>query len=95
MKIEVKVHPRSSKNLLKKESSTGYSAYLTVSPVDNMANRALIELLSEEFKVSKSSIRIILGFKSRRKVVEVVTPPRDTAGSPPSSQLTSADPPKL
>lgn len=71
MKYEVRVHPRSAKNLLKKESASRLSAYLTVSPVDNMANRALIELLSEEFKVSKSNIRIILGLKSRKKVVEI------------------------
>lgn len=71
MRFEVRVHPGSSKNLVKKESNGTLTVYITVAALENKANQALIKLLSEEFKVSKSSIKIIIGFKSKNKVVEI------------------------
>jgi len=40
-------------------------------PEDGKANKALIELLADYFKVKKNSLRIIAGEKSTHKVVEI------------------------
>lgn len=39
--------------------------------LDGRANKAVVEVLAEFYKVKKSSVRIIRGEKSREKVVEV------------------------
>lgn len=36
------------------------------------ANRELIKLLSEHFKISTNKIKILSGFSSRKKVVEIL-----------------------
>ncbi len=38
------------------------------------ANKRLIEILAEHFKVSKTKIKIIKGHKSREKVIELINP---------------------
>lgn len=71
MKIAVKVKPRSSHNKLLKNPDGTFTAYLTASPVKGLANRSLIELLSEEFDIAKSSVRIVKGQTSKNKVIEI------------------------
>lgn len=44
---------------------------LTSKPEKGKANIELIKKLAKHFKVSTSHVRIISGFKSRRKVVEI------------------------
>lgn len=64
--IEVKVIPNARKNLV--EIAEGrYKVYLNVPPVDGKANNALIEILSEYFKVQKNIIEIIAGKKAGLK----------------------------
>lgn len=53
------------------ETENGYTAYVKERPVENRANRALIELLSEYFNVPKSGIAIVSGAKSKFKIVEI------------------------
>jgi len=40
-------------------------------PEDGKANKALIELLADYFKVKKNSLKIIAGEKSTHKIVEI------------------------
>jgi uncharacterized protein (TIGR00251 family) len=70
MRLEIKVIPGASKNMMKEEGGIT-KIYLTAPPVDGKANQALIKFLAEHYKVSKSRIEIIKGEKSRNKVVEV------------------------
>jgi len=71
MFLKIKVSPRGSKNELIKLSDGSYKAKLTASPVDGKANEALIELLSEEFDIAKSKIKIVRGLTNKIKIVEV------------------------
>ena len=71
MILTIKVLPRSSKNELIKMADGTYKIKLTAPPVDGEANTALIQFLSKEFAVPKSSIRIKKGETSRNKVVEI------------------------
>ena len=70
MHIEIKVIPSASKNMIKEDDGLT-KVYLTAPPIDGKANEALIKFLSRHYKVSKSSIKIIRGEKSRNKVVEM------------------------
>jgi uncharacterized protein len=49
--------------------------YYTVSvkeePIQGKANDAVMKLLAEYFKVSKSSVKLVLGSTSKRKVFEI------------------------
>ncbi len=71
MRIYIKVSPRSSKNEVVKISEGEYKVKLTAPPVDGAANEALIKLLSQHFKVSKSSINIVGGKTAKIKMVDI------------------------
>ncbi len=79
--IEVRVAPRSSKRQIVGAIGNIVKVKLTAPPVDGAANEQLIELLSEKLKIRKSSITIIKGESSRRKIVKIINPP-----SPPFSK---------
>ena len=66
--IEVKVKTNCSRNnLVVKEGK--YFLELNAKPKNNEANVELIKFFSKEFKVK---VRIIRGFKSRTKLIDVV-----------------------
>ncbi|MCS7385017.1 MAG: DUF167 domain-containing protein, partial [archaeon GB-1867-097] len=44
---------------------------LTSKPEKGKANLELVKKLAKHFKVSPSQIRIVVGLKSRRKIVEI------------------------
>jgi uncharacterized protein (TIGR00251 family) len=71
MKIQVKVKPNSR---TEKVSQEGNSLIVKVKepPKEGKANQAVIKLLAEHFSVSQNQIRILSGFRSRNKIVEVV-----------------------
>ncbi|EQB63216.1 MAG: hypothetical protein RBG1_1C00001G0795 [candidate division Zixibacteria bacterium RBG-1] len=71
MKISVKVKPNSK--IEKVEKAEGFwLIYVKEPPQEDRANLAVINLLSEYFKVPKSRISILKGKKSRQKIVEIV-----------------------
>jgi len=50
----------------------GYiEVYTTLPPAKNLANKALLGLLAGHFDILKSSIRILKGFTSKNKVIEI------------------------
>ena len=71
MKIQVKVKPNSKTEGLSQE---GDSIIVKVKepPKEGKANQAVIKLLAEHFSISQSQIRILSGFRSRNKVIEIV-----------------------
>ncbi|MFH0856921.1 MAG: DUF167 domain-containing protein [bacterium] len=71
MAINIKVIPRAKRNEVIKIDENNYRVRLTAAPVDGKANDALIKILSEYFKVSKSGIRIIRGERGREKTIEI------------------------
>jgi uncharacterized protein (TIGR00251 family) len=71
MEISVSIVPNSKKAEIVKVSENNYKIRVDAPASKNKANKRLIEILSEHFKVSKSSISIIKGLKSRNKIVEI------------------------
>ncbi|NCO04646.1 MAG: DUF167 domain-containing protein [Candidatus Magasanikbacteria bacterium] len=71
-RISIRVLPRSSKNEVVGEMDNGVlKVKLTAAPVDGDANKALILVLSKYFQVSKSSVTLVKGHKSKDKVVMI------------------------
>ncbi len=70
MKINVTVKPNSKTQTIEKIDDLNYILKFNVLPVDNAANKKVIEMLSEYFGKPKTTFNIIRGLKSKSKVVE-------------------------
>jgi uncharacterized protein (TIGR00251 family) len=70
MKIQVKVKPNSRTEEVNQERA-GFVVRVKEPPREGKANLAVIKLLAEHFGVPKSQVRILSGFGSRNKIVEV------------------------
>ena len=68
--IKVKIIPNSSKNDIIIENDI-IKVKVTAQPVENKANKALIELLSKKFKIPKTNIEIVKGHTSKEKTLSV------------------------
>ncbi len=66
--VKVKIVPNSSKNDIIIEDEF-IKVKVTAQPIENKANKALIEYLSKTFKVSKTSIEIVKGETSKEKTL--------------------------
>jgi len=69
--VTVHLQPRASRSEIKSQPDGSLLVRVTAPPVENAANQALLQLLAKTFRVSRSSLSIIRGVKSRQKVVEV------------------------
>ena len=72
VKVKVKVVPNSKQQKVEKISEDEYKVYVKSPPTKGKANKELIEVLSDYFNVSKSRIKIVSGFASREKIVEIL-----------------------
>ena len=70
VKLQVKVFPKSSREQIIEKDGI-IKAYVKAAPEKGKANKALIELIAKEYKVSKSKVKVIKGETSRSKVIEV------------------------
>jgi uncharacterized protein len=70
-RFDVSVHPRSSSEILALLGDGSLDIRLKAPPVEGKANEGLIKFLSRCLKVKKSSVAIISGEKSRRKIVSI------------------------
>jgi len=71
LKIQVKVKPNSKVEEVSQEGDS-FIVKVKEPPKEGKANQAVIKLLAEQFGVPQGQVRILSGFKSRSKVVEVV-----------------------
>jgi hypothetical protein len=69
--LKVKVEPRSSRKGISGIVGDALKIRVSAPPVGGAANEELVEILSEEFSIKKTSIKIIRGHSSRDKVVEI------------------------
>ena len=71
MKIKARVTPKAKVNKISKEGDF-FKIKVTAPPEKGRANEAVIKLLAEYFKVSKSEVIIRSGEKSRIKEIEII-----------------------
>ena len=70
-RFAVRVAPRASREAVGGVHDGALKVALTAPPVEGAANEALVRILSKSLGISKSSVRIARGDKSRDKVVIV------------------------
>jgi len=69
MKLSVKLHPNSSQEKIQEiEKEKSYEIWIKEKPIDGKANEELVKLLKKHFK---KEVKLISGFNSRRKIIEV------------------------
>lgn len=71
MKIFIKAKPNSKVESIKKLSETNFEICVKESPVKGQANAAIILALAKHFKISPSRVKIISGYASRLKTIEI------------------------
>ena len=64
--LKIKIVPNSSKNDIILEEGF-IKVKITAQPIENKANKAIIEFFSKKFKIPKTSIEIIKGSTSKEK----------------------------
>ena len=73
--LELRVTPKSSSNRIKVGIQNGVlhlKVYVTAAPENDKANKAVIELLAKELNSPRSSLTIISGHHSRKKVIRIM-----------------------
>ena len=68
MKTKIKLHPNSSQEKIQKISKTEIEVWIKTKPLAGKANLQLIKLLKKHFK---KEAKIISGFNSRFKIIEL------------------------
>ena len=63
MTVKVKVVPRASKFKIE-PFAQGLKVYLTKSPVNNEANKQLVEIIADHYGVKKNKVSILKGHKN-------------------------------
>lgn len=66
--VKVRIVPNSSKNDIILEEDF-IKVKITAQPIENKANKALIEFLSKSFKIPKTNIDILKGETSKEKTL--------------------------
>lgn len=66
--IKLKISPNASKNEIIR-NETEIKVKITAQPIENKANKALIEFLSKKLKIAKSNIEIVKGETSKEKTL--------------------------
>lgn len=71
MKYTIKVKTNAKENLVEEGPEGALRVRVKAPPQEGRANEAVIETLAAYFKVPKSRVAIIGGFKSKTKIVSV------------------------
>jgi len=68
MKIRIKIHPHSSREKIIKTNEREFEIWIKEPAEKNKANIGLIKFLKKCFK---KDVKLVSGFKSKNKVVEI------------------------
>ena len=71
MKIQVKVKPNAKTEEISQKGDN-FMVRVKEPPKEGRANQAVIKLLAEHFGVPQSQVKILSGFKSKNRVVEIL-----------------------
>lgn len=71
MKIFVKVKTRARTDELEKTSKNTFLVKVREVPEKGRANKAIIKLLSEYFKIPQQKVKIVSGVTSKIKIIEI------------------------
>ncbi len=78
MIYSVLVKPSSKKGPLVEQSGCDLTVFLREKPIAGAANQALMKLLAQHFRVSRTSIILKTGSRSKHKLIEIPDIPAET-----------------
>ena len=70
-KLSVQVKPQARKQSITKISEQEYRIAVQAAPIAGKANEEVVELLARYFSVPKSSVKVLRGQSSRKKLVAI------------------------
>jgi len=70
-KVNIKVVLNAKNTKIEELPDKSLKVWLTAKPIDNQANKQLIELLADFYHLPKTTISIIKGQKGKNKVVGI------------------------
>jgi len=71
MKVKVKAKPNAWEENVEKLEDGSLVVSVKEPPIKGQANRAIIRVLADYFKVDQSRIRLVSGYSSREKLFEI------------------------
>lgn len=71
MKIFIKAKPNAKEEKIEKINENNYVVSVNEPPVKGKANEAIKNALAVYFKVASSRIKIVSGYSSRNKIIEI------------------------
>ncbi|OGZ79433.1 MAG: hypothetical protein A2358_00530 [Candidatus Staskawiczbacteria bacterium RIFOXYB1_FULL_37_44] len=71
MKIFVIAKPRSREEKIEKISETEFVVFVKEPPEKGKANEAIRNALAVYFKIGSSCVKIVSGYSSRNKIIEI------------------------
>ncbi|MDP3741230.1 MAG: DUF167 domain-containing protein [bacterium] len=71
MKIFVTVKTGTKEKKVEKISDNTFKVSVREKPIDGRANAEIVEVLAAHFGISKSSVRIVSGATSKKKLIEI------------------------
>lgn len=71
MKIFIKVKPKAKEEKVEKLGENQFLVAVKEAPEKGKANQAVIKALASYFGLPQAAIRIISGFNSRQKILEI------------------------
>ena len=71
IRFEVRVQPRASRTEFAGNKEGILRVRLQAPPVDGAANEALVDFIADELGVPRRRVRIVSGFGSRNKIIEI------------------------
>jgi len=72
MKIFVKAKANAKKKQVRQVDATHFVVQVKEAPIQGRANRAIINVLAEYFKIAPSRIKIVSGSSSKQKTFEIL-----------------------
>jgi len=72
MKIFIRAKPNAKEEGIKKLDGINYVVSVKEPPIKGKANEAIRNALAVYFKTSSANVRIVSGYSSRNKVIEII-----------------------
>jgi len=74
MKILIKAKPGAREESIQQIDEDHYIVSVKEPPIQGRANSAIIKVLAQHFNLSQSAIKIVSGYASRNKIIEIPDP---------------------
>lgn len=72
MRIFIKAKPNAHEELVERVDENNFNVSVHAPPVKGLANQAIVKAIAGYLKVAPSRVRIVAGFTSRQKILEII-----------------------